>query len=262
MEHSQHLRESSIDVTYLDFDATLATESVEVISPVQRSRGSSSSQGQARLTATQRQLQELPEVLAGHAVAEGPSIAIRDKWRCQDTTCGNHPYVCWVQRVAGQPDRFENHFPASSNIVAMWARNVILGRASVDEPDDVVRVALRTSRELAAKEKAKEKQQSSTPAFNADSFMSAIAASALSVGQLAQSQLLTQQAPIPAPAPAPAAPSASSASTPSVEVSGWRDLEYANVMELSLQSRWFFRWWINQTLAHEVPDIERCVTRW
>lgn len=92
MEHAERLRDASINVTYLDFDATLAAESVEVISPV--TRGSSSSQGQVRLIATQRQLQELPEVLAGYAFAEGPSVAIRDKWRCQDTHCGNHLFIC------------------------------------------------------------------------------------------------------------------------------------------------------------------------
>ncbi|KAF9728394.1 hypothetical protein PMIN01_13527 [Paraphaeosphaeria minitans] len=257
IEYAQHLKESSIDATYVDFEATLGTESVEVISPIgqQRSRGSSSSKGQVRLTATQRQLQELPEILAGHAVADGPSIAIRDKWRCQDTHCGNYPYVCWIQRTAGQPDRFENHYPISSNVVAMWARNVTLGKCSVNEPDDIIRVALRTSRELAAKEKAKEKaQQSSTPAFTADSFMSAIAASALSVSQLAHSQLLARQAPVPA------APAASSASTPSVPVSGWRDLTYENNIELSYHTRYFFDWWMDQAMAVQVPDIKRVLT--
>ncbi|KAL5372399.1 hypothetical protein DPSP01_013532 [Paraphaeosphaeria sporulosa] len=125
MENAWALKEAYIEVIYVDFDVSLAVESPEM-SPVSHER--SSSQGQFRLTATQRQLQELPEVLAGHALAEGPSIGIRDKWRCQDTYCGNYPYGCWVQRKAGQPDRFENHCPMSSNIVAMWARKVALGR--------------------------------------------------------------------------------------------------------------------------------------
>ena len=82
LEYAKHLRESFADI-YIDFDATLATEPVEVTSPIgqQRSRGSSSSQSTVRLTATQRQLQELLEVLTGHTAAEGPLIAICDKWR-------------------------------------------------------------------------------------------------------------------------------------------------------------------------------------
>lgn len=122
----------------------------------------------------------------------------------------------------------------------MWARNVTLGRCSVDELDDIVRVALRTSRELAAKEKAKEKQQSSAPAFNTDSFMSAIAASALSVSQLAQSQLLAQQA--PAPAPAPTEPTAAEKAWKTAQ---WRGLTYENNQELLYQTRHFFDWWVD-----------------
>jgi hypothetical protein len=120
LEYAKHLRESHPDV-FIDFDATLTTEPVEVISPMgqQRSRGSSSSQSAVRLTATQRQLQELPEVLAGHAVTEGPVIAIRDRWRCQDTHCGNHPFTCWIQQTPGQPDRFENHFPINNGIISI-----------------------------------------------------------------------------------------------------------------------------------------------
>jgi hypothetical protein len=251
LEYAKNLRESHPDVV-IDWDATLTTEAVEVISPMgqQRSRGSSSSQSAIRLTATQRQLQELPEVLAGHAVTEGPAIAIRDQWRCMDTSCANHPFACWIQRTPGQPDRFENHFPINNGIISMWSRNIALRRCTVEEPDDSIRLALRTSRELAAKEREKSKskaQQSSTPAFNADSFMSAIAASALSVSQLAHTQLLGRQ-------PLPTEPTASSVDAAPPY---WRDLTYANIWELSHQTRHFFDWWMDNAMAKEVPAIKR-----
>jgi hypothetical protein len=102
----------------------------------------------------------LPEVLAAEVAAgNGVAIQIRDKWRCQDSKCRNHSFCCWVSRTPGRVDRFEDHYPADSNIVAIWAREITLGESSVEAPSDNIRLCLANARARAAKEKAQRRKK-------------------------------------------------------------------------------------------------------
>ena len=96
------MSEESSELTFVDFDLLLA-ELETGQNKQTRNRGvfgsqSSFSQGSPpRLTATNRQLRDLPDVVALTAASEGPVIAIRDRWRCTDAYYANHSYVCWVK---------------------------------------------------------------------------------------------------------------------------------------------------------------------
>ncbi|KAK7177305.1 hypothetical protein PSPO01_16648 [Paraphaeosphaeria sporulosa] len=264
IERAYELKEESVaEVTYVDFNLML-TE-LETGSNQTRNGGvfgSQSSQSSTRLTATHRQLFNLPETLTFTAVGEGPIVAIRDKWRCQDTHCGNYPYVCWVKREAGQSDRFENHYPASSTIVAAWARDITKGRCTVEEPHDDIRLSLSLPRERSAKEKASQKSSKKGVGseLNVDDFMKVIAASSLSIIQLAQSQILGQQR----RGETPAGTSGSSlgpSGRPSGPSSGWQELTYATIVELSYHTRHFFDWWRDQGLARELYEIDEVMQK-
>ena len=125
--------------------------------------------------------------------------------------------------------------------MAAWARDMTIGRCIVDEPHDDVRLSLSMARDHAAREKAAacagKRGPRSGSNFNIDDFMKVIAASSLSISQLAQSQVIRghRQA-----ANGQLLAAISSSSTSAAPASRWRDLTYNNIVELSYQTRHFF----------------------
>jgi hypothetical protein len=92
------------------------------------------------VTATMIQEDGIASALAAERAGSGHAIAIRDRWHCLDGHCSNYPYTCWLR--PGQQERFENHLPVNSNIIAMWARAINYRTATYDEPSDDVRLAI------------------------------------------------------------------------------------------------------------------------
>ena len=138
----------------MDFDLVLLPESTQLPASSQ-SRIGGPQGSQVRLTATNRQLAELPDVMAIDQMGNGPAIQIRDAWRCQDTMCSNYAHVCYFQRTESVLVRFSDHMPVEGNIVAIWAREVSLQRCTVEAPSDNVRLMIVRSHEQARRRRAR-----------------------------------------------------------------------------------------------------------
>ena len=118
--------------------------------------------------------------------------------------------------------------------MAAWARDVTMGRCTVDEPHGDVRLSLSMARDRAAREKSAARAGKRGPGsgsdFNVDDFMKVIAASSLSISQLAQSQVIGGHR---QPVDGQLLAAVGSSSTSAAPASGWRDLTYNNLVELS-----------------------------
>ncbi|KAK7178138.1 hypothetical protein PSPO01_15808 [Paraphaeosphaeria sporulosa] len=224
---------SPIEVTRVDFDLKL--QLAETPQNAQTRNGG--------------QLLDFPEVLAAEVAAgNGVAIQIRDKWRCQDSKCCNHSFCCWASRTPGRADRFEDHYPANSNIVAIWAREINLGDSSVEAPSDNIRLCLANARARAADEKSqrrKKRAASDSGSGSGDTFDKCIRLiTANTMQQLAQSQALTRPPPEVA---APAGPSRLD----------WVPMTYQNMAELSTHTWKFFAYWESKALASQIKDINK-----
>jgi hypothetical protein len=107
-------------------------------------------------TATTIQEDGIAGALAAERAGSGYAIGIRDRWRCIDSHCSNHPYTCWLR--PGQPTRFENHYPVNGNIIAMWARDLSSRKATYDEPSDDVKLAILRQKDQAIHNKIRRRK--------------------------------------------------------------------------------------------------------
>ncbi|KAF1937837.1 hypothetical protein EJ02DRAFT_505784 [Clathrospora elynae] len=183
------------------------------------------------VTATMIQEQGIASVVAAEQAGSGWAIAIRDQWRCTDTSCGNHRYTCWLPRTPGQPDRFEKHLPVNGNIIAMWARAIDRRVCTLDEPSDNVRLALVRAKDRAELEKLK-RQGGEDRDDDIASLTKLLIVGQLK--QLTQSQQTLQALPAVAPLPPPPPP-------PS-----WVPIEYTHWREMLEHTRNFWMYWEQQ----------------
>jgi hypothetical protein len=119
---------------HVDFDLIL----IEELNETPRSAVNFAGAGARTRPVTATMIQEdgIAGALAAERAGSGHAIGIRDRWRCIDSHCSNHPYTCWLR--PGQPARIENHYPVNDNIIAMWAKDIHDRRATFDEPSDNV----------------------------------------------------------------------------------------------------------------------------
>lgn len=108
-------------------------------------------------TATIIQEEGITSVVAAEQAGSGWAIAIQDQWRCKDSNCDNHPYVCWLPRTADTPERVESHLAVNGNIVAMWACAINERLCTVEELTDNVRLAIIRAKDRADKEKSRQR---------------------------------------------------------------------------------------------------------
>lgn len=141
---------NSTEPVHVDFDLILVDNT-----PVQAARPAPAAAPARARTATVIQEEGLAGVVAVEQAGSGWAMAIRDQWRCQDANCGNHPYVCWLPRTPGQPDRLEKHLQVNGDIIAMWARELAGGTGSVQDPSDDVRLAIVRAKDRADAEKSR-----------------------------------------------------------------------------------------------------------
>ncbi|CAG5158201.1 uncharacterized protein ALTATR162_LOCUS5035 [Alternaria atra] len=216
---------NSTEPVYVDFDLILADNK-----PVQAARPAPAAAPARARTATVIQEEGLAGVVAAEQAGSGWAMAIRDQWRCQDANCGNHPYVCWLPRTPGQPDRFEKHLPVNGNIIAMWARELAGGTGSVHNPSDDVRLAIVRAKDRADAEKSR-RRGAVDSGGGGDNEIASLT-KLLIVNQLKQLTGHTNQAFVQAQQPE------SSLS--------WEPFEYTNWIEISRHTKNFFDWWAGQ----------------
>ena len=141
-------------VAYMDFKLVLLPESPQLPTSSQ-SRVGGPQGSQVQLTATNRQLADLSDVLTIDNLGNGPAIQIRDAWRCQDTIYANYTHVCYFQHTESRPVRFSNHIPVEGNIMTIWAREVSLQRYIITAPSDNIRLIIARSVEQAGRRRAR-----------------------------------------------------------------------------------------------------------
>ena len=216
---------NSTEPVHVDFDLILADNT-----PVQAARPAPAAAPARARTATVIQEEGLAGVVAAEQAGSGWAMAIRDQWRCQDANCGNHPYVCWLPRTPGQPDRFEKHLPVNGNIIAMWARELAGGTGSVRDPSDNVRLAI-----VRAKDRANAKKSRRRGAVNSSGGSNNEIASLTKLLIVNQLKQLTRHINQPS----------MQAQQPESSLS-WEPFEYTNWIEISRHTKNFFDWWADQ----------------
>jgi hypothetical protein len=97
------------------------------------------------VTVTLLQEEGIAGCLAAEQAGGGWAVAIRDKWRCEDT--------CWFPRVTGQQQRFKHYLAVNSVLIAAWARSIDDRRSTVDEPHDTIRLSIIRAKDHAKAEK-------------------------------------------------------------------------------------------------------------
>jgi hypothetical protein len=212
------LYEESFDTVHVDFDPILVEELNEP---------PASSSARARPTTT-AMIQEhgVASILAAERASSGNAVGLRNRWRCDNTHCGNHRYTCWLQ--PGQPQRFENHYPINANPIAIRAINIDDRKATFDKPSNSVRLGILRSKERAEPEKA-QRRRSSSPDEDTKSFTKL-----LIIRQLAQ----MQKQPAAEASPILCTPEEPSAAAE--EPSEWVPIEYDHPMETTEHTVNFF----------------------
>ncbi|KAF2873791.1 hypothetical protein BDV95DRAFT_489570, partial [Massariosphaeria phaeospora] len=106
--------------THIDFDLIL-TEDTPPGGASQRAQPRAGAAVRIRpQIATQIQEEGLDQAIQAEVAGDGPVVGIRDRWQCQNASCWNRGYVCWVPQ--SDVERFENYYPANGHIIATWAR--------------------------------------------------------------------------------------------------------------------------------------------
>jgi hypothetical protein len=225
---------NSTEPVHVDFDLILADNT-----PVQAARSAPAVAPARARMATEIQEEGLAGVVAAEQAGSGWAMAIQDQWRCQDANCGNHPYVCWLPRTLGQPDRFKKHLPVNGNIIAMWARELAGGTGSVHDPSDDVRLAI---------VRAKDRDDAVNGGGGGDNEIASLT-KLLIVNQLKQLAGHTNQASVQAQQPE--------------SLLLWEPFEYTNWMEISRHTKNFFDWWADQrtVMCQKYPNVELGPTR-
>jgi hypothetical protein len=120
-------------------------------------------QAQGRRTATQQQLNSLPQVLEAEERSGNHMPAIADHWACINTRCRNKGKTCWRSRVAGAPDIADDHYPVPSDLFRRWSKEVNDEISTVEKPSTQIILALSRFRDRGRKKQessAKPDQQS------------------------------------------------------------------------------------------------------
>lgn len=128
----------------LDFTLSLVEEK-EVIpaTPIPTSSQRVGDRLGGRRTATQAQLNDLPELLAAEEDAGNHVPRIADRWSCSNKHCSNYPATCWRNsRSSTSPDHVLHHYPISSENMARWNREILKGESTVDQPSQNIIVQL------------------------------------------------------------------------------------------------------------------------
>lgn len=140
------------DLVHVDFDLLLS----EMLNSAPAATPAAGGSRARPITATMIQEDGIASTLTAERAGSGHAIGLRDRWRCIDSYCKNHPYCCWLR--PGQQARFENHLPVNGNIVAMWARDIHNRKATYDEPSDDVKLAILRAKDRADHEKSQRRR--------------------------------------------------------------------------------------------------------
>ncbi|KAF2871816.1 hypothetical protein BDV95DRAFT_594117 [Massariosphaeria phaeospora] len=128
----------------LDFDLLLVAAESLLMGPTPGAAAAGPSQ-RPRI-ATNIQEQGLANTIEAGIVGDGHAMEIRDKWQCK-------------RRADRRPDRWENHFPVSGNIIAIWCKEIDAGHGSVKLPLDYVRSTLYRAKDQAQKDRERKRQK-------------------------------------------------------------------------------------------------------
>jgi hypothetical protein len=161
----EEMDKESKEVLKCDFDLVLSEQQQPL--PLLTSQLVGRSTVRARpgiVTAIQEE--GLASVVTAEHFATGAAIGIKDHWRCCEECCSNYSFTCWIWRVPGRLDRFEDHYKVSGNLIASWAQGIERKQCTVEQPSDEIRLSIILARDRADAEKKRRKRKVSPASSN------------------------------------------------------------------------------------------------
>jgi hypothetical protein len=163
----EEMDKESSEMLKCDFDLVLSEEQQQKPVPLSAEQPVGRSTVRARpgiVTAIQEE--GLAGVVTAEHFATGSAIGIKDHWRCREECCGNYSFTCWIRRVPGRLDRFEDHYKVSGNLIASWAQGIERKECTVEQPSDEIRLSIMLARDRADAEKKRRRRKVSPTSSN------------------------------------------------------------------------------------------------
>jgi hypothetical protein len=98
-----------------------------------------------RISATNRQFQEVPLMVAQQAATGDRSFRLRFRWVCNEMACPNYMRNCFI---ISDTDPLTNNFPITPEVLTAWCADIRAGNSEIERPSVATLFRMRTNREL------------------------------------------------------------------------------------------------------------------